>query len=253
VLTLTLRDSLDLGGAFLQWEVATAIAGSILGIDAFDQPKVQESKDNTKRVLATFTSTGNLPAAEAVPAHQAVQGITDLLSRAKPDANLALMAYTAHTPISERALERLRVAMRDRRRIATTAGYGPRFLHSTGQLHKGGPPVGLFLQIVQDDTLRCGHSGPAIWLRDPQTGSGAGRSGIPEVAATTRRTREPWPRAGGRSASTGVGLPCQGGRAAISFRRPRPRRGPDARLQQVGDRCPDRRGPGLPRAGPWWR
>src|SRR5260370_455791 len=84
VVTLTMRDTLDLGGEFLRWEVATAIAGAILGIDPFDQPNVQESKDNTKRVLATFKSSGKLPAAESTPAAKAKSGVKALLARAKP-------------------------------------------------------------------------------------------------------------------------------------------------------------------------
>ena len=152
VVTLTLRDRLDLGGEFLRWEVATAIAGSILGINAFDQPNVQESKDNTKRVLAKFKSTGRLPAVESVQAAKARTGIKSLLARARPGAYFAVMAYTARTAGSEAAIAAIRTAVRNRKGIATTAGYGPRFLHSTGQLHKGGPRTGLFLQIVQEDT-----------------------------------------------------------------------------------------------------
>jgi glucose-6-phosphate isomerase/transaldolase/glucose-6-phosphate isomerase len=151
VVTLTLRDKLDLGGEFFRWEVAVAIAGSVLGIDAFDQPNVQESKDNTKKVLATIRSRGKLPPAESVPAAKAKADIASLLKRAKKGAYFAIMAYTARTPGSEAAIAAIRTAVRDRTQIATTAGYGPRFLHSTGQLHKGGPKTGLFLQIVQDD------------------------------------------------------------------------------------------------------
>jgi transaldolase / glucose-6-phosphate isomerase len=152
VVTLTMRDKLDLGGEFFRWEVAVAIAGSILGIDAFDQPNVQESKDNTKKVLATFKSRGKLPPAESVPAAKAKKDIASLLKKAKKGAYFAIMAYTTRTPASEAAIAAIRTAVRDKTKIATTAGYGPRFLHSTGQLHKGGPKTGLFLQIVQDDT-----------------------------------------------------------------------------------------------------
>jgi transaldolase/glucose-6-phosphate isomerase len=151
VITLTMRDKLDLGGEFFRWEVAVAIAGSILGIDAFDQPNVQESKDNTKKVLAKFKQTGKLPAAESVAASKARPGVKSLLGKARRGAYFAIMAYTARTPGSEAAIAAIRGAVRDKTRIATTAGYGPRFLHSTGQLHKGGPRTGLFLQVVQDD------------------------------------------------------------------------------------------------------
>jgi transaldolase/glucose-6-phosphate isomerase len=152
VVTLTLRDKLDLGGEFFRWEVATAIAGSILGIDPFDQPNVQESKDNTKKVLATFTASGKLPPADSVPAAKSRAGLKVLLQRAKPSAYFAIMAYATRTPASEAAMSAIRRTVRDRTQLATTAGYGPRFLHSTGQLHKGGPNTGLFLQVVQDDT-----------------------------------------------------------------------------------------------------
>ena len=152
VVTLTMRDKLDLGGEFLRWEIAVAIAGSIIGIDAFDQPNVQESKDNTKKVLAGLKSKGKLPAASSLAAAKARAGIRSLLERAQPSAYFAIMAYTTSTPGSEAAIDAIRSAVRDATEIATTAGYGPRFLHSTGQLHKGGPKTGLFLQIVQDDT-----------------------------------------------------------------------------------------------------
>jgi len=123
----------------------------VLGIDAFDQPNVQESKDNTKKVLAKFKSSGRLPEAETVAAGEAGPRLRELLAGAKPPLYFALMSYTERTPASERTLAQVRARVRDRRRLATTAGYGPRFLHSTGQLHKGGPREGLFLQLVEDD------------------------------------------------------------------------------------------------------
>jgi len=151
VVTLTLRDKLDLGGEFLRWEIATAIAGSVLGIDPFDQPNVQESKDNTKRVLAQFRSKGKLPPADSIAASRARAGVKSLLERKKPGSYFAIMAYTTRTATSEAAISAIRTAVRDSTHIATTAGYGPRFLHSTGQLHKGGPKTGLYLQVVQQD------------------------------------------------------------------------------------------------------
>src|SRR5438477_6549189 len=151
VVTLTMRDKLDLGGEFLRWEIATAIAGAILRIDAFDQPNVQESKDNTKKVLARFKASGKLPPAESVPASKSKSGLKTLLARAKRGSYFAIMAYTPRSTASESAIASIRTSVRDSTRYATTAGYGPRFLHSTGQLHKGGPKVGMFLQVVQDD------------------------------------------------------------------------------------------------------
>jgi transaldolase / glucose-6-phosphate isomerase len=151
VVTLTLRDKLDLGGEFLRWEIATAIAGSLLGIDAFDQPNVQESKDNTKKVLSAWQRSGKPPAAETASAAAGGQAVAALLRKAKKHAYVAFMSYTAMTPGSERAADRLREVVREKTKFATTWGYGPRFLHSTGQLHKGGPKTGVFVQIVQED------------------------------------------------------------------------------------------------------
>jgi hypothetical protein len=113
---------------------------------------VQESKDNTRKVLAKYRSSGKLPSAESVPASKARAGLKTLLARAKRGSYFAIMAYTTRSTASESAIASIRTSVRDATRYATTAGYGPRFLHSTGQLHKGGPKVGLFLQIVQDDT-----------------------------------------------------------------------------------------------------
>jgi transaldolase / glucose-6-phosphate isomerase len=152
VVTLTLRDKLDLGGEFLRWEIATAVAGSILGIDPFDQPNVQESKDNTKKVLAVFKSKGKLPPAESTAASKSKAALKTLLGKAKRGSYFAVMAYTTRTATSEAAIAAIRTAVRDNTKMATTAGYGPRFLHSTGQLHKGGPKTGLFLQVVQQDS-----------------------------------------------------------------------------------------------------
>jgi hypothetical protein len=152
VVTLTLRDKADLGGEFLRWEIATAVAGSLLKINAFDQPNVQESKDNTKKVLAEFLAKKRLPAVEAAAADHARSDLKALLGKLKAGRSyFAIMSYTGRGPVSERSLAKIRTAVRDARQVATTSGYGPRFLHSTGQLHKGGPAEGVFLQIVQED------------------------------------------------------------------------------------------------------
>ncbi len=151
VVTLVLRDKLDLGAEFLRWEIATAIAGSVLGIDAFDQPNVQESKDNTKAVLAAFEKQGALPEAETIDAVEAGKALAALLGKAPKRPYVAFMAYATRSGTSDKALEAIRTRVRDRTTYATTVGYGPRFLHSTGQLHKGGPKEGVFVQIVQQD------------------------------------------------------------------------------------------------------
>ena len=142
VLRLELRDRYDLGAEFFRWEFATAVAGAILNIQPFDQPNVQLAKEMTAAVLAEHQASGRFPASEAV------ESVAELLSRAGPGDYLAIMAYLRPTPENDRSLTLLRDDVVRRYRIATTVGYGPRFLHSTGQLHKGGPDTGLFLQIT---------------------------------------------------------------------------------------------------------
>jgi glucose-6-phosphate isomerase len=145
ILTLTLQDRYDLAAEFFRWEVATALAGHLLGIHPFDQPNVQESKDNTARVLETVQSTGRLPKqATATPAQAAAQ----LKRQCRPGAYVAILAYTTPSSKMEQAIRSLRRALVSHHHVTTTAGYGPRYLHSTGQLHKGGPRVGIFLQLV---------------------------------------------------------------------------------------------------------
>lgn len=138
VVRLSLRNRLDLGGEFFRWEFATAVAGAILRVNPFDQPDVAESKRNTERVLTE----------RPVLAASATRDEVDaFLERIQPGEYLALLAYLPPLPDEDRRLEAIRAALRDRLRVATTLGYGPRYLHSTGQLHKGGPPTGHFLQI----------------------------------------------------------------------------------------------------------
>ncbi|HVH11146.1 MAG TPA: hypothetical protein VM736_15235, partial [Gemmatimonadales bacterium] len=140
VVRLVLEDRDDVGQEFFRWEFATAVAGAILRINAFDQPNVAESKTNTKAVLRDRRPGS--PAATVADVERFFAGI-------KPGGYLALMAYVAPTSENDRRLAAIRLALRDRLKVATTLGYGPRFLHSTGQFHKGGPPVGHFLQITE--------------------------------------------------------------------------------------------------------
>ncbi len=145
VLQFTLRDRYDLGAEFFRWEFATAVAGHVLGIQPFDQPNVQESKDNTNRVLSTFQSTGRLPEQTT---HSAKDAATDLSGHLKPNSYVAILAYTTPSRSVEAAVRRLRQVLMSQYQVATTFGYGPRYLHSTGQLHKGGPNTGVFLELV---------------------------------------------------------------------------------------------------------
>jgi transaldolase / glucose-6-phosphate isomerase len=138
--TLKFDGSTRLGAEFFRWEFATAVAGHILGINPFDQPNVQEAKDATSRILAA----GALP---AVP----FDDLDALLSQVRPRDYIAITAFMPRNAANEEALRRVRVRLRDRFKVATTVGFGPRYLHSTGQLHKGGPNNGVFIQVVSQD------------------------------------------------------------------------------------------------------
>ena len=144
--TLTAEGPADLGRIFFFAEFATAVSGWVLGINPFDQPNVQEAKDNTAKVLEQFATEGKLP--EEPGADD--EGLRKLLRQAEPPHYVAIMGYVKPSEEFDRAVEELRVAIRDATKATTTFGYGPRFLHSTGQLHKGGPKTGIFLQLVHD-------------------------------------------------------------------------------------------------------
>lgn len=163
-----LKDSYDLGGEFFNWEFATACAGWRLGINPFDQPNVQESKDATKELLNTFVSHGRLPeqdslvaddrlqiyagtAPENLPDSSTLVALRAFFGTVQPGDYIALLDYIEETTAIESQLQKVRTFLRDSTKCATTTGYGPRFLHSTGQLHKGGPASGVFLQIIARD------------------------------------------------------------------------------------------------------
>jgi transaldolase/glucose-6-phosphate isomerase len=164
-----LTDLYDLGAEFFLWEFATACAGWRLGINPFDQPNVQESKDATKELLSTFVNTGSLPeqtplvaengltifaeghTREALPATSVSDALRAHLATVKQGDYIALLNYIEETPAIEARLQEIRSLLRDTTKCATTAGYGPRFLHSTGQMHKGGPDTGVFFQITAKD------------------------------------------------------------------------------------------------------
>lgn len=142
---LELTDRADLGAEFYRWEFATAVAGCILGVHPFDQPNVQGAKDKTDLVLRHLEETGHLPRVEAL---QSVEG---LMSLAGPGDYLALLAYLPDSKEVCQAITFFRQRLSEKYGIPTTAGFGPRYLHSTGQLHKGGPNSGIFLQFTADN------------------------------------------------------------------------------------------------------
>ncbi|MFL5822122.1 MAG: bifunctional transaldolase/phosoglucose isomerase [Solirubrobacteraceae bacterium] len=141
-LTLATHGPADLGRIFFLAEFAVAVAGWALEINPFDQPNVQEAKDNTKQVL----ESGTVPTPE--PADDGA--LRALLSDAQPPHYVAIMGYLPYSNELDEAISELRAVIRAATGAAVTYGYGPRFLHSTGQLHKGGPPTGRFLQLVND-------------------------------------------------------------------------------------------------------
>lgn len=140
--TMPFESELDLGAEFFRWEFATAVAGHVLGIQPFDQPNVQEAKDATNRLLAS----GTLPQFDS-------GNLQTLLASVKPGDYIGLQAYLPRTAANETRLQAVRLRLRDRYRVAATVGFGPRFLHSTGQLHKGGPNTGAFIQIVDEPSF----------------------------------------------------------------------------------------------------
>ena len=196
-----------LGAEFVRWEVATATASAILGIDPFDEPNVAEAKQATQSVLEGFLVSGRFPddppvaTTAGIEAHAPSEVVARcrmhvrppaapaawlpaLLSLARPGDYLALLAYIHRTPERHRRLLRLREVVRESRRLATTLGYGPRYLHSTGQLHKGGPDVGLFLQITDEPGERQPIPGERFDFGALQRAQAAG-----DYAALERRGR----------------------------------------------------------------
>ena len=172
VIQIHVPDAYALGAEFLRWEIAIAAAGAVLDINPFDEPNVAESKENTSRLIQQFELTGALPnpapvleenglslsADEATLArledaatHSIGELVAEHFRRAPKGSYLAITAFIPQTEEHERLLTRLRTALRDATHCATTVGFGPRYLHSTGQLHKGGPPTGVFLQLVMTD------------------------------------------------------------------------------------------------------
>ena len=171
VVRITVSDKMQLGQEFFRWEMATAVAGSVLGINPFDQPDVEAQKVKTRELTAAYEKTGKLPPEEPFFTADGIALYADPENAAalKPQATslaatlkahlarvhagdyVALLAYIERNPAHAEILQRLRRMIRDRSRAATCLGFGPRFLHSTGQAYKGGPNTGVFLQITHDD------------------------------------------------------------------------------------------------------
>lgn len=173
VVRIEVEDKLHVGQEMFRWEIATAVAGSILGINAFNQPDVEEAKVAARDLMAEFVEKGKLSEADPVVTEGDVKLFTDsanadALGSAASDKSVAgylaahlgrigegdyfaINAYVEMNEANEKELQEIRHAVRDAKKVATTLGFGPRFLHSTGQLHKGGPNSGVFLQVTSDD------------------------------------------------------------------------------------------------------
>jgi transaldolase / glucose-6-phosphate isomerase len=174
VIRITVVDSYDLGQEFFRWEIATAVAGSIIGINAFNQPDVEASKIATRALTSAYEKTGSLPAEKPILEDKGVKLFTDdknaaalahaagstkslagylkaHLGRIKAGDYFALLGYIQMNEAHEQQLQAIRHSVRDKKQVATCLGFGPRFLHSTGQAYKGGPNTGVFLQLTCDD------------------------------------------------------------------------------------------------------
>ncbi|HEX3821508.1 MAG TPA: bifunctional transaldolase/phosoglucose isomerase [Candidatus Sulfotelmatobacter sp.] len=176
VVRITMADIYDLGAEFFRWEIATAIAGAIIGINAFNQPDVEASKIATRALTSEYEKNGSLPAEKPILEDGGVKLFTDEknaadlakiadgdkslagylkahLGRIRPGDYFAVLGYIQVNAEHEDALQDIRHAVRDKKKVATCLGFGPRFLHSTGQAYKGGPNSGVFLQITCDDAI----------------------------------------------------------------------------------------------------
>lgn len=182
VVTIEVPSPLHLGQEFFRWEIATAVAGALLGINPFDQPDVESAKIVARSLMAEYEKTGKLPEEEPLTVDGSIKLFTDAknaealrsasggakdaaspikahLERIVAGDYFAINAYVEMNAVHDAELQRLRLAVRKAKKSATTVGYGPRFLHSTGQLHKGGPNNGVFLQITSDDAVAAAVPG----------------------------------------------------------------------------------------------
>ncbi|MFH0960512.1 MAG: bifunctional transaldolase/phosoglucose isomerase [Pseudomonadota bacterium] len=154
VVTLRMHGPYDIGREIFRWEFATAVAGEILGVNPFDQPNVQESKEITASTLKTYSSGGAIPTGNFLDVgdRDFAKKIQGFVSQVRSGDYVALCAFIRPSKGNRAELEKLRVALRDRYKVAATVGFGPRYLHSTGQMHKGGPNKGHFIVIISKDT-----------------------------------------------------------------------------------------------------
>ncbi len=171
---IALSDTYNLGQEMFRWEIATAVAGSVIGINAFNQPDVEASKIETRKLTSEYEKTGKLPEERPLFSENGIDLFTDdanakglasavgsdktlagylraHLGRLKAGDYFAVLGYIEMNQPHEKTLKSIRMGVRDKKKVATCLGFGPRFLHSTGQAYKGGPNTGVFLQVTCDD------------------------------------------------------------------------------------------------------
>lgn len=176
VVRISVADAYDLGQEFFRWEIATAVAGSILGINPFNQPDVEASKVVARELMDEYEKTGSLPPDKPMIADSGIKPFADEknaawleraagphrtlvvylrehLNQLVPGDYFAILAFLEMNDAHEKELQAIRETVRDVKRVATCHGFGPRYLHSTGQLYKGGPNTGVFLQITCEDAV----------------------------------------------------------------------------------------------------
>jgi transaldolase / glucose-6-phosphate isomerase len=164
VITITLNQADDIGQEFVRWEVATAVAGAVIGIDPFDQPDVEDAKIQTRELIGAYEQSGSLTpetaffedgdfaffAPQKVDGGDATQILKSVLGTAKAGDYVGFLLYIERNAAHEAAVEQVRTRVRDAKKVATVAGFGPRFLHSTGQAYKGGPKSGIFIEVTRE-------------------------------------------------------------------------------------------------------
>jgi glucose-6-phosphate isomerase len=163
VVSIEIQEKPDIAQEFYRWEMAVATAGAVIGINPFNQPNVQGSKDATNRLLKKVEQEGSLPENEPILAEKNLQFygsggaenapelFQSFLKQIRPGDYISLQAYLTESGQTDELLQELRTHLQKKYKVATTIGYGPRFLHSTGQYHKGGPNTGLFIQLTAED------------------------------------------------------------------------------------------------------
>lgn len=161
----------SLGAEFLRWEIATSVAGAVLGINPFDEPNVKESKDATGRILSQFKATGKLEVSAKDPSAVSLPGF---FSKLKKNGYVVLLSYTQRTAAIQKSFDRTRVELRKKLGCPVLLGFGPRYLHSIGQLYKGGPRTGLFVEFFAKDAKDLKVPGEFYTFAQLKTAQGLG-------------------------------------------------------------------------------